>query len=97
MRSKLEPAQIEERLRGLEGWTLRGDGLAIVRTFQFADFSTAWAFMSRVALLAERLDHHPEWSNVYGRVEVGLSTHDVGGVSELDCEVATAINRFAVS
>lgn len=75
------------------GWELRGD--RIVRTFQFSDFVTAFAWMSHVALAAEKLDHHPEWKNVYGRVEVELTTHDAGGLTPLDFEVATVMDAFA--
>ncbi len=67
---------------------------AIERRFQFADFSAAWAFMSRVALLAERFDHHPEWFNVYGRVSITLTSHDVGGLSGRDLRMAAAIDRI---
>lgn len=67
---------------------------AIRRAFRFADFSAAWGFMSRVALLAERMDHHPEWSNVYNRVEILLTTHDAGGLSEKDVALAEAIDRL---
>ena len=73
-------------------WTLRGDGLAIERAFKFADFSAAFAFMTRVALLAEKADHHPEWSNVYNRVIIVLTTHDAGGLSARDAEMAAAID-----
>ena len=73
-------------------WTLRGDGLAIERAFKFADFSEAFAFMTRVALLAEKADHHPEWSNVYNRVAITLTTHDAGGLSARDAEMAAAID-----
>ena len=75
-------------------WTLRGDGLGIERAFKFADFSEAFAFMTRVALLAEKADHHPEWSNVYNRVSIVLTTHDAGGLSARDAGMAAAINRL---
>ena len=76
------------------GWELRDDGLAIAREFRFKSFSEAWAFMSRVALLAEKHDHHPEWSNVYNRVAITLTTHDAGGLSERDANMARAIDRL---
>ncbi|WP_066555797.1 4a-hydroxytetrahydrobiopterin dehydratase [Croceicoccus bisphenolivorans] len=78
-------------LADLDGWELREDGLAIVRTFMFGDFSEAFAFMTRVAILAEKADHHPEWFNVYNRVEITLTTHDAGGVSQRDIDMAQAI------
>jgi 4a-hydroxytetrahydrobiopterin dehydratase len=68
---------------------------AITRTLQFADFNAAFGFMARVALKAERMDHHPEWFNVYNKVEVTLSTHDAGGVTEKDIELATFIDAAA--
>ncbi len=76
----------------LPAWTRVTDRDAIARSFKFADFSEAWGFMSRVALLAERHDHHPEWSNVYNRVEITLTTHDAGGLSTRDVALAHAID-----
>jgi 4a-hydroxytetrahydrobiopterin dehydratase len=75
----------------------RADGSreAVFRSFRFADFKTAWAFMSGVALKAEQMDHHPEWSNVYNTVEVTLTTHDAGGVTEKDRELATHMDELA--
>ena len=87
----LTQAEREEALAGLTGWTLRDDGLAIERECRFADFSQAFAFMTRVALLAEKMDHHPEWSNVWNRVHVTLTTHDAGGLSQRDVAMAGAI------
>jgi 4a-hydroxytetrahydrobiopterin dehydratase len=78
----------ETALAGLPGWRAAEGRDAIVRTFQFKDFNAAFGFMSRVALLAEKLDHHPEWSNVYNKVEVLLATHDADGVTELDVKMA---------
>ena len=75
-------------------WTLTREGKAIERTFQFGDFSEAWGFMSRVALLAESHDHHPEWFNVYAKVEITLTTHDAGGLSTRDANMARAIDRL---
>jgi len=68
---------------------------AIVRHFQFKDFSAAFGFMTRVALLAEKMDHHPEWFNVYNKVEVTLTTHDAGGLSQNDVEMARAMEAYA--
>jgi 4a-hydroxytetrahydrobiopterin dehydratase len=72
-----------------------GDRDAICRTFVFSDFNTTFAFMTRVALKAEKMDHHPEWSNVWNRVEVTLTTHDAGGVTDLDVEMATFMDSAA--
>ena len=85
----------EAALAQLPQWSPATDRDAITRTFRFADFSAAWGFMSRVALLAEKLDHHPEWSNVYGRVEVLLTTHDAGGVTERDLAMARFMDAAA--
>lgn len=87
----------EERsvwLAELPEWKLAREGLAIERCFIFADFSEAFAFMARVALLAEKSDHHPEWSNVYNRVEIALTTHDAGGLSLRDVRMATVIDAL---
>lgn len=77
------------------GWSYDEAASAITKTFRFEDFSQAWAFMSRVALVAERMDHHPEWFNVYNRVDVKMTTHDAGGVTMLDIEMATTMDKFA--
>ena len=83
-------------LRSLTGWRVADDPRpAIVRTLRFADFNAAFGFMARVALVAEKMDHHPEWSNVYNRVEVLLTTHDAGGVTGKDVELARFIDRTA--
>ena len=78
----------------LPQWALRDDGLAFERLFRFGDFSEAFAFMARVALLAEKHDHHPEWSNVYNRVAITLTTHDAGGLSARDVALAKAIDAL---
>ena len=78
-------------------WSLAAERDAIARSFRFADFSAAWGFMSRVALLAEQQDHHPEWFNVYDRVEITLSTHDAGGLSERDIRLARAIDALVAA
>lgn len=84
-----------EALSHLPGWDLHIDKTAITRKFAFRDFGEAFAFMTRVALLAEKMDHHPEWSNVYNRVEITLTTHDAGGLSARDVAMAKAIDRIA--
>jgi 4a-hydroxytetrahydrobiopterin dehydratase len=91
---RLTDSERDAALAELSDWTLRDDGLAITRDFRFADFSEAFAFMTRVALLAEKADHHPEWSNVYNRLHVTLTTHDAGGLSARDVKMARAIDRF---
>ncbi len=90
MAEKLTGAAREAALAKLaaEGWELTGDRDAIRRTFKFKSFAEAWGWMSRMALVAEKMDHHPEWTNVYNRVEVTLTTHDVHGLSQLDVELA---------
>ena len=92
------PAKIgaAEALKRLPGWTADDSGRdAIKRTFKFKDFNAAFGFMTRVALMADKLDHHPEWFNAYNRVEVTLATHDADGVTELDVELATFMNAAA--
>lgn len=84
-----------EVLRQLPGWSPAEGRDAIRRSFRFKDFNAAFGFMTRVALKAETMDHHPEWSNVYNRVEVLLATHDAGGVTELDLELARFIDVAA--
>lgn len=92
------PARIgaQAALKELPGWSeVAGERDAIRRTFKFADFNAAFGFMTRVALHAEQLDHHPEWSNVYNRVEVTLTTHDADGVTALDVKLASFMNEIA--
>jgi 4a-hydroxytetrahydrobiopterin dehydratase len=79
----------------LSGWSAAPDKDAITKTFKFADFNAAFGFMTRVALMADKLDHHPEWFNVYNRVEVLLTTHDADGVTELDLALATFMDEAA--
>jgi 4a-hydroxytetrahydrobiopterin dehydratase len=78
-----------------EGWTFEDGGKALVRSFKFEDFSEAFAFLTQVALHAEKVDHHPEFTNVWNRVDFRLTSHDAGGVTERDRELAEAINRLA--
>ena len=94
---RLSDAERDAALTELSAWTLRADGLAIVRTLRFADFAEAFGFMARVAIVAEKADHHPEWFNVYNRVEITLTTHDAGGLSQRDVSLARAIDRIAGS
>lgn len=92
------PARIgaEAAIARLSGWTrAEGDRDAIARTFRFKDFNEAFGFMTRVAIKADQLDHHPEWSNVYNRVEVVLTTHDADGVTELDVTLARFMDEIA--
>ncbi|MGE0734372.1 MAG: 4a-hydroxytetrahydrobiopterin dehydratase [Alphaproteobacteria bacterium] len=92
MLKKLEPAARAAALAGLAGWVDVAGRDAIVRDFKFKDFIEAFAFMTRVALYAERMDHHPEWSNVYNKVSITLTTHDCGGLSERDVKLAKLID-----
>jgi len=98
--SKIEllPQDARDRLAAtLPGWRVLPDRDAIMREFKFRDFSAAWGFMARVALLAEQQDHHPEWSNVYNRVCVTLTTHDAGGLSARDVVLAQGIDAIVPS
>lgn len=90
----LNAAEQTEALAALPAWTLRADGLAIERTIRFGDFSAAFGFMTRVALLAEQADHHPEWSNTYNRVSIALTTHEAGGLTVRDAALARAIDAL---
>lgn len=93
--SKLDAAAAASAHQRVPAWELRADSLA--REFVFDDFVEAFAFMTKVALLAEKRDHHPRWNNVYNQVSIELSTHDVGGLSELDFELAAAIDAVAAA
>jgi 4a-hydroxytetrahydrobiopterin dehydratase len=86
-----------QALQELTGWTAAKDRDAIVKTYQFQDFQAAFGWMARVALAAEKLDHHPEWFNVYAKVEVLLATHDADGVTELDVRLAKIMDEAAKS
>jgi 4a-hydroxytetrahydrobiopterin dehydratase len=88
---RLTEAEVAALLAEHPAWTLRGDGLAIEREFKFKDFNQAFGFMTRVALYADKADHHPEWFNVYNRVRITLTTHDAGGLSARDVAMAAAI------
>lgn len=91
---KLTDDEIQQGLTGLERWTVGDDGF-LTREFVFADFREAFAFMTRVALTAEKMDHHPNWQNVYNRVEIRLSTHDAAGLTKKDFYLAAAIDAIA--
>jgi len=94
-RARLDDAEVAKALAELHGWSLVEGRSAITRTFTFRNFNEAFGFMTRSALAAEKMDHHPEWSNVYKTVQVTLSTHDADGVTELDLTLARKMNRFA--
>ena len=91
---RLIQAELDALLAELPGWTLRADGKAIERSFRFADFNAAFGFMTRVALYADKADHHPEWFNVYNRVDMTLTTHDADGLSQRDAAMARAIEGY---
>jgi 4a-hydroxytetrahydrobiopterin dehydratase len=95
MRAKLTGEARKSALAGLADWSEVSGRDAITKKFVFTDFNAAFGFMTRVALVAEKLDHHPEWFNVYKTVEVTLSTHDAGGVTDLDVKLAETMNRLA--
>ena len=92
---RLTEAERDAALRDLPGWSWDEAANAIRRTFRFADFPEAFGFMTRVALAAEKADHHPDWSNSWNKVEVALSTHDEGGVTIRDVDLARQMNDFA--
>ena len=95
MTAKLTGKARSDALATLAHWSEVPGRDALRRSLKFADFNQAWGFMTRVALAAEKADHHPEWSNVYNRVEIVLSTHDAGGLSEKDVALATFIDSIA--
>ena len=95
MRQKLTGAARKAALSKLGGWSEVANRDAITKKFIFQDFNAAFGFMTRAALVAEKLDHHPEWFNVYKTVEVTLATHDAGGVTELDIKLAESMDRLA--
>ena len=95
MAEKLSRDARKAALAGLSGWSEVVGRDAIAKTFTFKDFNQAFGFMTRSALVAEKMDHHPEWFNVYKKVEVTLSTHDAGGVTALDIKLAEAMDKIA--
>jgi 4a-hydroxytetrahydrobiopterin dehydratase len=92
---KLDAKARAAALKKLKGWKEIKGGEAISRSFKFQDFNEAFGFMTRVALLADKMDHHPEWFNVYNKLDVTLSTHDAGGVTDNDIKMATAMGTWA--
>ena len=92
--ARLNEAETAAALVDLPGWSLRADNLAITRTLKFGDFAEAFGFMARVAIHAEKADHHPEWFNVWNRVDITLTTHDAGGLSARDVALARVINAM---
>lgn len=93
----LSAQDAQTRLASRSGWTLSADGVAITRSYRFADFRAAFGFMTQVALAAEKADHHPEWFNVYNRVDVRLTTHDAGGLTERDFALAAVADAAALA
>ena len=94
MIDKLSDPQIETELKNLDGWKHDQSQNAITKTFKFKNFSQAWGFMSRIALIAEKMDHHPQWSNTYNSIEIALTTHDADGISSRDIKMASAIEKL---
>lgn len=95
MPTRLSAEAVDTALSALPAWTHEPERPALHRTFRFSGFPEAWAFMSQCALAAERLQHHPEWRNVWATVEVTLTTHDCGGISALDLELARVMDAVA--
>lgn len=91
---KIDPQTLQNTLADLDGWEISDTQNAISKSFKFKNFNEAWGFMSRIACLAEKMDHHPEWSNVYNRVNITLTTHDAGGISERDLAMAKKIDDY---
>lgn len=95
--SAISKEQIDEALTSLPGWSREGEGDAIVKTYEFADFRAAMDFMHRAAGPIEEMDHHPEWTNIYDTVEVRLSSHDADGVTARDVRLAKVLDRVAAA
>ena len=91
MAGKLGEEDVQQLLKTRPGWLLADDGNSVSATFEFADFVAAWGFMCEIAIEAEKQDHHPEWSNVWNRVCITLTTHDAGGLTERDVKLANSI------
>ncbi len=92
---KLSSDELKAAVADLIEWEVAEDGNSLSKTFKFANFITAFGFMTKMAIVAEKMNHHPEWFNVYNRVEVKLTTHDSGGITELDIELASAMEKAA--
>jgi len=95
MAQKLDDTERSSAMKSLIGWTQESDRDAISKTFVFKNFIQAFGFMTQIAIIAEKLNHHPEWYNVYKTVNVTLTTHDAGGVTELDIQLATAMDELS--
>ena len=95
MRDRLDPASISAKLETCAGWLLAPDGLSITRNFVFSSFAEAFGFMAEAAIVAEKIDHHPEWTNVWRKVTVTLTTHSAKGLTELDFSLAKAMNEIS--
>ena len=94
--ARMSEAEIGKMLAGMDGWTHLSGRQAIGKSLKFANFREAFAFMTEVALMAEKIDHHPEWTNVWNRVDIVLSTHSAGGLTKLDEKLAKAIDKVAL-
>jgi len=95
MATLIARGELDSLLAELDGWILSQDGAGLEKTYSFKGFNSAFGFMTRVAMAAERANHHPEWSNIYNRVTIRWTTHSLGGVSDLDLKLAGACDRFA--
>lgn len=93
--ARLDQTAIKAALASLDGWTVIDDGRVLSRSFRFKTFAQAFSFMAEMALLAEKMNHHPEWFNSYGRVDVRLVNHAAGGITDLDVDMAAMMNRAA--
>ena len=91
----LDAGELAEAIKTLPGWQVDSAGKSLSKNFVFEDFSACFGVMSRIALAAEKLDHHPDWSNVWNRLDIRLSTHDAGGLTGLDIQLARQINQLA--
>ncbi|MFK7838787.1 MAG: 4a-hydroxytetrahydrobiopterin dehydratase [Bdellovibrionales bacterium] len=94
MIERLSDPQIEKELQNLSGWQRHETKHAIQKSFKFNNFASTWAFMSHIALIAEKMDHHPEWNNIYNRLDIILTTHDANGISTRDVKMAKSIDKI---